>query len=374
MKAVEIHQFVFGEGMIRLDELSPSYNSTKPLDEPLNGFSVQGGLKERTTLLRLRYEPVEQAMSQLKTREGQQLTVHSETTVLSWPKGSLNFKWVPVPELKAEDRVFLRYGTQLEPKKFALSTGMLKSGFGFDLNEQSFFLLGALSTAINRSGQWTLMTTSPVQISRINQITQEMGCDHFFHTPLKFSRFTGVYKVAPGAPNELVCWSKSSSFLRLLRKSPVTLQRAWLAGLTLTGGRWTMSSLEFELDVEEVATALMLLLHNVGIRTTVYRTLDVYGQHRTKVVFRSSVDFEKAEKLLWEGQKRPCPWKDRVFENLTQEPVLTGQESPELTTLLTNPDVMVNTVHEVQTVSCQGAVLVCPVGSDLLLNGFILQS
>lgn len=372
---IGLDQHLFSEnGIVRVDELSPKFSKSVSFDEPLNGLAITGGLRERSSVLRVSFAPEERKpFLQVMTREGHSLVASPDTVALTWSQGSQAIKWARLEEIKPGDRLFARYGQQMEAKAFTLSGGSLRSGFGFDFTEPVYFLLGAISSAVNRSGQWSLMISSPIQISRPHQIAQEIGLPQFFHTPLKFSRFTGVYKIDGGAAQELVCWSKSNAFMRILRRSPLGLQKAWLAGLIVTAARWTCDSLEIELDLESCVSTLTLLLQNLGIRTVVFRTLDVYGQHRLKVSFRSEEDFQLMFKTVLGDQKLPCPWRERKLSTFFDPVVLDGKESQELREIVARRDIDVQTVHDVVGLTVSGAGLDCPVGSDGAVNGFVVQ-
>jgi recombination protein RecA len=174
----------------------------------------------------------------------------------------------------------------------------------------SFF--GAVCGAENRDGSIYILVTNPSQIRMIRTWAREMVGDPevnpFDEDVAEFSRFSGMARVKDGRWAELV--TKAISVVPgIIRTSSLTAQAHWCAGLTLTRGVWTQNDLEMEIESQDVARTLHMVLENLGIRTIIYTSVDTFSRDRYKLALRDRLAQQEAQNTIWRGYTFSPDWR-----------------------------------------------------------------
>jgi RecA/RadA recombinase len=174
----------------------------------------------------------------------------------------------------------------------------------------SFF--GALCGIETRDRSLYLLVTNPSQIRMVRQWAKEMtgddSADPFDKDVVEFSRFSGMARIQDGRWSEL-----AQEAIRLvpgiIRTASLTAQSHWCAGLTLTRGVWTQYDLEIELESEDVAKTLHMVLENIGVRAIIYPSLDTFSREKFKVALRDRLAQQTAQQILWSGYDISPDWR-----------------------------------------------------------------
>jgi RecA/RadA recombinase len=182
-------------------------------------------------------------------------------------------------------------------------------------------LFGALCGVEFRDNQYYLLVNDPYQIRLVRQwardVTGDSEVDPFDETVADFGRFAGMARLREGKWSEMARRS-IEEVPGIMRQSSLTAQAHWCAGLTLVRGSWILHDLEFEIQSETVARTLQLLMENIGVRCTLYPSLNTFAYPMTKVALRDRIAQQQAEDLIWRGYHVSPDWRGCTVRESTE--------------------------------------------------------
>jgi RecA/RadA recombinase len=309
---------VYGRGLIRMQDLANelSWNTV--------GEEVQSDQHAELTIYvpNAESEPIQtNAMyfagtlesHRVTTEDGNELVASKTHRVLSLTNRGV-LAWVMLRDLRLGDVLVKTVGQKVSGPSDKIFQWLLP----VDTEEitlqkastASFF--GAMCGIETRDRSLYLLVTNPSQIRMVRQWAKEMTGDDsanpFDKDVAEFSRFSGMARIQDGRWSELALEAVKLA-PGIIRTASLTAQLHWCAGMTLTRGVWTQNDLEIELESEDVAKTLHMILENLGVRAIIYPALDTFSREKVKVALRDRLAQQTAQQILWRGYDFSPDWK-----------------------------------------------------------------
>jgi len=196
-------------------------------------------------------------------------------------------------------------------------------GEGDEVSEAEASLYGALVGAELRGDKLVLPTSSAIQRNRVRQWALDATKQSIFAANSAYMKFTGLAVIR--SEMRFLVHEANHKIPRYIREATEEIQKAWITGLVLANGQWTVRDFELELENSEVSETVQLVCANFGVRWGRYATLNTFGEPRWKLFLRSQADYQSLLKIFFSSIKLPPFWGGRsVKEELPTHPTLVN--------------------------------------------------
>lgn len=169
-------------------------------------------------------------------------------------------------------------------------------------------LYGAFAGAETRHGVPTLMMLSKPAHKAVRGWADGVTEDKPLERPGPWTGFTGMLRIRRRA-FPLIS-DAIGPYLEKIRVAPVDQQAAWVVGLWSTKGTpTTAGEIELEIEEEEVANTMQMVMRNLGIPVSKWWTTNTFGEARMKLSVSTWTGREMLDDTIKaDGQQVPNSW------------------------------------------------------------------